>query len=68
VERAAGYLFGWDDDPDAYNQLGVDLIIGGLRSGTGAPQPAERQTASPTPAEVRRHISANPLPAMGIAD
>ena len=36
VERAVGHLFGWDD-PDAYYQLGVDLIIGGLRSCADGP-------------------------------
>jgi TetR/AcrR family transcriptional regulator, tetracycline repressor protein len=36
LEQAAGHLFSWDD-PDAYYRLGVDLIIGGLRSGTGRP-------------------------------
>jgi|SRR5450755_185816 TetR/AcrR family tetracycline transcriptional repressor len=36
VELAAGYLFNWDD-PDAYYQLGVDLILGGLQSGLGRP-------------------------------
>lgn len=36
VEVAAGYLFN-EDDPDAYYQLGVDLIIGGLQSGAGRP-------------------------------
>jgi mannose-6-phosphate isomerase-like protein (cupin superfamily) len=42
VARAVGsYQFGLEDDPDAYCQFGVDLIIGGLRSGAGDPPGGE---------------------------
>lgn len=35
MQRAAGYLFGPEDDPDPYYKFAVDLIIDGLRTGTG---------------------------------
>jgi len=51
VQRAASYLYGLGDDDDAYFQLGTDIIIGGLRSGTAEPGTAEPGTAEPGTAD-----------------